>query len=101
LIAVAALFTGLDMKMAWRIMGRDGRNHSSPNSGIPEAAAAGALGVQLGGTNFYFGKPMEKPTIGDPLKAIDRSAWLGAVRLMYGAEALLLLFWAVFIFCRN
>jgi adenosylcobinamide-phosphate synthase len=34
---------------------------------------------------------MEKPTIGDPLKPIDRNAWQGAVRLMYGAEALLLL----------
>ena len=102
LIAVATLFTGLDMKAAWRIMGRDGRNHSSPNSGIPEAAAAGALGVQLGGTNFYFGKPVEKPTIGDPLKAIDRNAWQGAVRLMYGAEVLLLLLAAmIVIICKS
>lgn len=91
LIALAALFNGLDWKNAWRIMGRDGRNHSSPNSGIPEAAVAGALGVQLGGTNFYFGKPVEKPTIGDHLKPVDFRAWQGTVRLMYGAEALLLI----------
>lgn len=91
LITVAALLTGLDTKMAWRIMRRDGRNHSSPNSGIPEAAAAGALGVQLGGTNYYFGKPVEKPAIGDPLQPLDHQAWQGAVRLMYGAETLLLL----------
>jgi len=100
LIIAAALFTGLSMKNAWRIMGRDGRNHSSPNSGIPEAAAAGALGVQLGGTNYYFGKPMEKPTIGDLLQPLDRRAWLGAVRLMYGAEALLLVLWGVVVCCR-
>ena len=74
---------------------RDGGNHSSPNSGIPEAAAAGALGVQLGGTNRYFGAPVEKPTIGDPHRPLDRQAWLGAVRLMYGAELLLLLVWTV------
>lgn len=95
LIAMTALFTGLDWRNSWRIMRRDGRNHSSPNSGIPEAAAAGALGIQLGGTSFYFGKPVAKPTIGDPLKPVDRAAWLGAVRLMYGAEILLLAAWTV------
>ena len=32
---------------------------------------AGALGVQLGGANYYFGKLVEKPTIGDKLKEIN------------------------------
>jgi adenosylcobinamide-phosphate synthase len=35
---------------------------------------AGALGVQLGGTNHYDGQPLLKPTIGDatvPLSARD------------------------------
>ncbi len=97
LMVLVAPFAGLNLKGAWRIMTRDGRNHSSPNSGIPEAAAAGALGVQLGGTNFYFGQPVAKPTIGDPLQTLDRRAWQGAVRLMYGAEALLVLSWLL---CR-
>jgi len=88
---------GLDVRNAWRIMVRDGRNHSSPNSGIPEAAAAGALGVQLGGANSYFGTIVEKPTIGDPLKPLDLFAWQGAVRLMYGAEGLLLALWLLFL----
>ncbi len=48
-----------------RILARDGRKHASPNSGLAEAAMAGALGVQLGGTNYYDGEPLEKPTIGD------------------------------------
>jgi len=94
LMALVSPFVGLDMKDAWRLMFRDGKNHSSPNSGIPEAAAAGALGVQLGGANRYFGTMVEKPTIGDPLKPLDRWAWQGAVRLMYGAEALVLVFWS-------
>jgi len=93
LLVVAAPVTGLSMQGAWRIMRRDGRNHSSPNSGIPEAAAAGALGVQLGGTNYYFGRPVAKPTIGEPLHPLAYRDWLGAVRLMYGAEMLLLLLW--------
>jgi adenosylcobinamide-phosphate synthase len=92
MVLVAPLFR-LSLTNAWRIMCRDGRNHASPNSGIPEAAAAGALGVQLGGINYYFGKSMVKPTIGDPLRPLARDSWLGTVRLMYGAEGALAVLW--------
>jgi adenosylcobinamide-phosphate synthase len=92
MVAAAPLF-GLPARNAWRIMRRDGRNHSSPNSGIPEAAVAGALGVRLGGTNLYGGRPVEKPTIGDAVQQISQASWRGAVRLMYGAEALLVVGW--------
>lgn len=51
---------------ALRIAWRDGRLHASPNSGFPEAAFAGALGVGLGGTNTYGGVPRPSPRIGDP-----------------------------------
>jgi adenosylcobinamide-phosphate synthase len=50
---------------ALRIMIRDGSRHVSPNSGIPEAAMAGALGVKLGGPSSYGGMVSEKPFIGD------------------------------------
>ncbi len=50
---------------AFTIMRRDGKNHASPNSGIPEAAMAGALGVRLGGPSTYGGRIVEKPYIGD------------------------------------
>jgi adenosylcobinamide-phosphate synthase len=89
LMVLAAPLAGLSPTRAWWIMVRDCRNHASPNSGIPEAAAAGALGVQLGGTNHYFGKPVAKPTIGDPVRPLSREAYRGAVRLMYGAEGVL------------
>jgi adenosylcobinamide-phosphate synthase len=46
-------------------MRRDGREHTSPNSGIPEAAMAGALGVRLGGPSTYGGMLVKKPFIGD------------------------------------
>jgi len=101
LMVFTAAIAGLQAKNSWRIMRRDGRNHSSPNSGIPEAAAAGALGVQLGGTNYYFGKPVEKPTIGDPIRPLDLKAWQGSVRLMYGTEILLLLGWTLVSCCQN
>lgn len=48
-----------------RTIWRDGQKHPSPNSGIPEAAVAGALGIQLGGVNYYHGKKSIKPLIGN------------------------------------
>lgn len=94
LMVLSAPLCGFSLRDSWRVMVRDGRNHASPNSGFPEAATAGALGVQLGGTNSYFGRPVVKPTIGIPVRPLDRDAWRGAVRLMYGAEGLLLAGWA-------
>ena len=46
-------------------MKRDGGKHASPNSGMPEAAMAGALGVRLGGPAIYDGKKVHKSYIGD------------------------------------
>ena len=99
LMVAAAPLAGLSAGKAWRIMMRDGRNHTSPNSGIPEAAAAGALGVQLGGLNYYFGKPVPKPTIGDAVNPLSLAAYDGVIRLMYGAETLLLALFLLFNFC--
>ncbi|TCS17457.1 adenosylcobinamide-phosphate synthase CbiB [Caulobacter sp. BK020] len=47
-----------------RTMARDARRHASPNAGWPEAAMAGALGVQLGGEAVYDGVPTCRPTFG-------------------------------------
>ncbi len=50
---------------SFRTMLRDGKKHRSPNSGVPEAAMAGALGVRLGGPSIYGGIIVEKPYIGE------------------------------------
>ena len=65
---IALLMEGPDFESsrnAFRIMRRDGKRHSSPNSGFPEAAMAGALGVRLGGPSMYEGQKVYKPFIGD------------------------------------
>jgi adenosylcobinamide-phosphate synthase len=41
---------------ARKIWLRDGNRHKSPNAGQPESAMSGALGVRLGGGNFYQGE---------------------------------------------
>ncbi|TKB62924.1 MAG: cobalamin biosynthesis protein CobD [Nitrospira sp.] len=48
----------------WRVLKRDGSLHPSPNSGRPEAAMAGILGIRLGGTNFYDGIAQDRPILG-------------------------------------
>lgn len=71
LMALATVFVGMDTKNAIKIYRRDRRNHASPNSAQTEAAMAGALGVQLAGNAYYFGKLYEKPTIGDRIRAVE------------------------------
>ncbi|MEL7004399.1 MAG: adenosylcobinamide-phosphate synthase CbiB [Bacteroidota bacterium] len=44
---------------------REGKKHSSPNAGYPEAALAYVLDCQFGGPNYYHGKLVEKPYIGN------------------------------------
>lgn len=88
-IAAAAL-TGRDAGGAWRIWRRDRRCHASPNSAQTESACAGALGVQLAGPAYYFGKLYEKPTIGDPSRPIEAEDILRANRMLYTASVLAL-----------
>lgn len=88
LTVAAAYLLGFDGDRSLKIYNRDKFNHSSPNSAHPEAAFAGALGVRLGGANFYFGKLVEKPTIGDNLEPVTVEKVYGANRLLYGASTL-------------
>jgi len=52
-------------RCSFTTMLRDGKKHLSPNSGIPEAAMAGALGIRMGGPAAYGGVVVEKPYIGE------------------------------------
>lgn len=83
LVMGAAACLGRDWRYSMRIMKRDAGKMKSPNAGYPEAAAAGALGVQLGGTNIYFGKPVEKPRLGDPVCPISLDTCREMIKLMY------------------
>jgi adenosylcobinamide-phosphate synthase len=89
LVLIAAAFLlRLDGPRAYRVWRRDRKKHASPNSGQTEAAVAGALGVELGGANFYFGRLVEKPTLGEALKKIEANDILRANRLMLASAIL-------------
>ncbi len=89
MIAAAAILR-FDGKNALRIWKRDRRKHASPNSAQTESVTAGALHIELAGPASYFGKRIEKPTLGDPDRPIERADIGRAVRLMYGTSVLLL-----------
>ncbi|MDR0355054.1 MAG: adenosylcobinamide-phosphate synthase CbiB [Deltaproteobacteria bacterium] len=67
LLIAGARLTGLDHKKAYALWRKEGRFHSSPNSGQTEAAMAGAIGVYLGGPSLYAGQIVVKPTLGEGL----------------------------------
>ncbi len=86
LIVLASIVLNVDYKNSFKILLRDRKNHSSPNCAYPEGAVAGALNIQLGGTNIYFGKSVYKPTIGDENRELDFEDINRTIKLMYVAS---------------
>ena len=86
IVAIAAV-----MRLQWRnaisAIARDARLQPSPNAGYPEAALAGALGVQLGGLNYYFGEPVQKPFLGDAIHPLHWHSFVRVRCLLYGVSA--------------
>ncbi|MCX7950162.1 MAG: adenosylcobinamide-phosphate synthase CbiB [Treponemataceae bacterium] len=67
-IALGTLFAGGNVRRVFLCAFRDAGKHESPNAGWPESGMAGALGVRLGGVNYYGGKREEMAFLGDPLQ---------------------------------
>ncbi len=86
LITIGSLILGYDYKSCFKISIRDRKNHKSPNCAYSEGAVAGALGVQLGGTNIYFGKEVYKPTIGDKIRKIEIEDIVRTNKIMYATS---------------
>lgn len=91
LMCIAAPLVKGNIIDSFKIMIRDRKNHKSPNCAYPEAATAGALKVQLGGNNVYFGEVVEKPTIGDKTRELDKEDINKSIILMYASEVILVL----------
>ncbi len=65
----------------WRLCLRDANQDPSPNSGWSECAYAAALGVQVGGINYYKGQVQEKPLLGDDVQPITAKTIEQALKL--------------------
>ena len=83
IIVLSSFLLRRPWKNSLGILWRDRSKHESPNSAWPEAAMAGALGVQLGGLNYYFAQPSLKPLLGDPQKEISRADVRESWKILY------------------
>lgn len=83
LLVIAAFILGYNTTNAVKIIRRDAGKHPSPNSGIPEAGVAGALGVQLGGLNYYGGIASNRAKMGDPVFELAPSHIGKTINIMY------------------
>ncbi len=81
----ALLGKDFSAKNAYRIFKRDRFEHKSPNSAQTESASAGALGIQLAGPAVYFGKLLDKPTIGDADRPVEFEDIRRVNRLLYAS----------------
>jgi len=89
------------VQSAIKIMLRDGRNHLSPNSGIPEAAMAGALGIRMGGPSIYSGVVVEKPYIGENRTEDFVTASENTIAIVIIASVLTMTLAATILFVRS
>ncbi len=65
----------------------DARKHRSPNAGWPEAAAAGALGLALGGPRRYGGNAANEPWLGAGRARVTVADIGVALKLYLGAAS--------------
>jgi adenosylcobinamide-phosphate synthase len=89
LVAAVAPAVGGSPRSALRTWRRDAPAHPSPNAGPVEAAAAGALGVTLGGRTVYPHGVEERPRLGDgsPPDPVDLRRAARLSRLVGAAAA--------------
>jgi adenosylcobinamide-phosphate synthase len=80
-IVAASRFSKADARAA-KVWLRDGNRHKSPNAGHPESAMAGALGVRLGGGNFYEGNFIPAELIGEEFPAPGPRQARTAIRIV-------------------
>ncbi|MGA2410640.1 MAG: cobalamin biosynthesis protein, partial [Candidatus Binataceae bacterium] len=66
----------------------DGYKHDSPNAGYPEAAMAGALGIELGGDAFYAGELVRHPHLGHSEIPLDLRALRSARIILWIASGI-------------
>lgn len=70
---------------------QNGKNHASPNSGYPEAALAAIIGCQFGGPNYYAGKLVQKPFIGEMERDLNNDDMIRALKVNQLSEIFMLI----------
>ena len=85
LTALLMLMVAGKLKLTKAVL-REGKNHSSPNSGYPEAALALLLQCRFGGPSNYFDKPVEKPYISSSPREITHDDMYTSIAINHKTE---------------
>jgi adenosylcobinamide-phosphate synthase len=81
-IVAASGLSPANSRDAWKVWLSDGNKHKSPNAGQPESAMAGALGVRLGGGNFYDGEFIPAESMGEEFRPPQPTDARKAIRIV-------------------
>lgn len=88
LIVIAAAVLRYNAGGALASIRRDAAKHPSPNSGFSEAGVAGALGVRLGGLNYYGGVASLRAYMGEANNELRPVHIEQTIHIMYLVTAL-------------
>lgn len=88
LLILAAILLKLNVSGTISAMWRDAAKHPSPNSGFPEAGVAGALGIRLGGLNYYGGVASQRAYMGEEVNPLAPIHIKQTIHMMYAATLL-------------
>jgi len=80
---------------------RDAAKHPSPNSGFAEAGVAGALGIRLGGLNYYGGVASQRAYMGVALTQLAPIHIKQTIQMMYAATILFVIAITIFLWYQN
>ncbi len=89
LISVSSFILGKGFKDSFKTMIRDGKKHPSPNSGLSEAAMAGALGIRVGGDSFYQGRLFKRPFLGEAKREVSAELINEALAISFTSSILM------------
>ncbi|WP_299624916.1 adenosylcobinamide-phosphate synthase CbiB [uncultured Tenacibaculum sp.] len=78
--AMIMLLVSGKMKYIFSIF-KEGKKHTSPNAGYPEAALAYIIKCRFGGPNYYHGKLVDKPFIGIHDRKIEDHEFSSVARI--------------------
>lgn len=88
LLVVSALLLRFDVCGTINSIWKDAAKHPSPNSGFSEAGVAGALGIRLGGLNYYGGIASKRAYMGEEKTILAPIHIKQTIQMMYATTLL-------------
>jgi adenosylcobinamide-phosphate synthase len=96
-----SFFTPGGFQGVWNAMREDAPKHPSPNSGISEAAVAGALQIQLGGLNYYRGIASNRALMGKPIRKLELRHICQSLYIMFAVSAAMAVLGVIYLLMKG